>query len=430
MTPIFSITALLAGSALLLLGGGLHGLLLPVRGLAEGFSDTSLGLLGAGWALGYMGGCLLVPTIVKRVGHIRSFSVLASLAGITVLLNLVFMDPLAWIILRAITGFCFAGAAMIVESWLNERATNETRGKVFGIYTMVNLGATTAGQMLLTLGDATGYLFFVVGSIIYSLSLLPTALSTAASPAPLTQATLDPKQLWRNSPVAVFAIFMVGVSNGAFGTLGAVYGQRIGLDVTQIAIMMSLALLFGAMVQIPVGFASDRMDRRYVLIAQAVLAMGLGTALSFLVDADPLWIIVLIGVFGGMIYSMYPVIVAHASDHADPGDFLKTSGGLLLIFGVGTMIGPMIAAVLMSATQPGALFQVTAVAHLSLVAFAIWRITQRAPVEGADKTDFIPVVSTARMSTPETAVLDPRAEESVTEIEDTPADTSQTEPRA
>jgi len=430
MTPIFSISALLTGSALLLLAGGLHGLLLPVRGLAEGFSDTSLGLLGAGWAFGYMGGCLLVPTIVKRVGHIRSFSVLASLAGITVLLNLVFMDPLAWIVLRAITGFCFAGAAMIVESWLNERATNETRGKIFGIYTMVNLGATTAGQMLLTLGDARGFLFFVVGSIIYSLSLLPTALSTAASPAPLTQAKLDPKQLWRNSPVAVVAIFMVGVSNGAFGTLGAVYGQRIGLDVTQIAIMMSLALLFGAMVQIPVGFASDRMDRRYVLIAQAILAMVLGTALSFLVDASPLWIIMLIGIFGGMIYSMYPVIVAHASDHADPGDFLKTSGGLLLLFGVGTMVGPLIAAVLMSATQPGALFQVTAAAHLSLVGFAIWRITQRAPVEGAEKTDFVPVISTARMSTPETAVLDPRSEEEELETEITaPGGTAQSEPR-
>lgn len=410
MSAVLSIAALLAGSALLLVAGGLQSLLLPVRGLSEGFTDTALGLLGTGWAVGYMAGCLSVPMIVKRVGHIRSFGVLSSLAGITVLLNLLFIDPLAWILLRAISGFCFAGAAMIVESWLNERATNQTRGRIFGIYTMINLAATTAGQMLLTLGDPTGFLFFVVGSIIYSLALLPTALSTAASPAPLTQARLDPKLLWRNSPIAVVAVFLVGVSNGTFGTLGAVYGKQIGLDLSDIAIMMSMALLAGAVIQIPVGYVSDRVDRRYVLIAMALCAMAIGTSLSLFGSADAVVTIVLVSAFGGMIYSMYPVIVAHASDHADPGDFLKTSGGLLLIFGTGSMIGPLAASTLMSFTYPGALFQVTAAAHLTMIVFAIWRITQRAPVTGIEKTDFVPVIATARMVTPETAVLDPRAE--------------------
>ncbi|MTI43933.1 putative MFS family arabinose efflux permease [Roseibium hamelinense] len=408
MTGFVSILALLAGSGLLLLAGGLHGLLLPVRGLEEGFSDGDLGLLGAGWAAGYVAGCLLAPMVVKRVGHIRAFGVLSSLAAISVLLNLLFIEPVFWVVLRAVSGFCFAGAAMIVESWLNERATPQNRGKVFGIYTMINLGATTAGQMLLTLGDTTGYAFFIIGSIIYSLALLPTALSTAATPAPLTQAKLDPVTLWKNSPIAVVAIFLVGISNGAFGSLGAVYGKRIGLDVTEIAIMMSLALLAGAMIQIPVGFASDRLDRRIVLIAMAVCAMALGGALSLLGGGDPITTIALIGLFGGMIYSMYPVIVAHASDHADPGDFLKTSGGLLLLFGIGTMVGPIAASLLMSLTYPGALFQVTATAHLSMILFAIWRISKRAPVTGEEKTEFVPVIATARPSTPETAVLDPR----------------------
>jgi len=411
MSTVISIAALLAGSALLLLAGGLHGLLLPIRGLAEGFSDGDLGLLGAGWAFGYMAGCLTVPVIVKRVGHIRSFGALSSLGAITMLLNLLFIEPITWIVLRAISGFCFAGAAMIVESWLNERATNETRGRIFGIYTMINLGATTAGQMLLTLGNPSGFVFFVVGSIIYSLALLPTALSTAASPTPLTKASLDPKLLWRNSPIAVVAVFLVGISNGAFGTLGAVYGRRIGLEVSDIAVMMSLALLAGALIQIPVGYVSDRMDRRKVLVAMAVMAMGFGTSLSFFGGGNPVLTIALITLFGGTVYSMYPVIVAHASDHAHPGDFLKTSGGLLLIFGMGTMAGPLLAAALMTATYPGALFQVTAGAHLLMLLFAIWRITQRAPVETEDKTDFVPVVATGRYSTPETVALDPRAEQ-------------------
>ncbi|SHL36175.1 MFS transporter [Roseibium suaedae] len=411
MSTVISIAALLIGSALLLLAGGLHGLLLPVRGLAEGFSDTSLGLLGAGWAMGYMAGCLLVPVIVKRVGHVRTFGALCSLAGITLLLNLLLMNPLAWVILRSLSGFCFAGAAMIVESWLNERATNETRGRIFGIYTMINLGATTAGQMLLTLGDPNGFTFFVIGSIIYSLALLPTALSTATSPTPLTQARLDPKKLWRNSPIAVVAVFLVGISNGAFGTLGAVYGRRIGLEVSDIAIMMSLALLAGALIQIPVGFISDRTDRRLVLVGLALTAMALGTSISIFGGTNPVLTIAMIGGFGGTIYSMYPVIVAHASDHADPGDFLKTSGGLLLIFGTGTMIGPLAAAGLMTATSPSALFQVTAAAHLTMMLFAIWRITQRAALTKEEKTDFVPVVSTTRINTLEAAVLDPRTDQ-------------------
>ncbi|ALV26229.1 MFS transporter [Pannonibacter sp. Q-1] len=411
MSTVFSIAALLLGSGLLLMAGGLHGLLLPVRGLAEGFSDTSLGMLGAGWAAGYIAGCLLVPMIVKRVGHIRTFGVMASIAAISMLLNLLFMMPEVWIPLRALTGFCFAGGAMIVESWLNERANNKTRGRVFGIYTMINLGSTTIGQMLLTLGDPTGFVFFVVGSIIYSLSLLPTALSTAATPTPLTQARLDPRQLWKNSPVAVVAVVLTGISNGAFGTLGAVYGRRIGLEVGDVAIMMSLSLLIGALIQVPVGMVSDRIDRRLVLIGMGLVAMVVEIVLSLLSAPGSTTVIIFVSLFGGMIYSMYPVIVAHANDHAAPGEFLKTSGGLLMLYGVGTMIGPIAAAALMSATSPSALFHVTAGAHLLMVLFTLWRMTQRASLSVAEKSDFVPVLTTGRLSTPETAAMDPRSDE-------------------
>ncbi|WP_430513447.1 MFS transporter [Pannonibacter phragmitetus] len=382
-----------------------------MRGLAEGFSDTSLGMLGAGWAAGYIAGCLLVPMIVKRVGHIRTFGVLASIAAISMLLNLLFMMPEVWIPLRSVTGFCFAGAAMIVESWLNERANNKTRGRVFGIYTMINLGSTTIGQMLLTLGDPTGFVFFVVGSIIYSLSLLPTALSTAATPTPLTQARLDPRKLWENSPVAVIAVILTGISNGAFGTLGAVYGRRIGLEVGDVAIMMSLSLLIGALIQVPVGMVSDRIDRRLVLIGMGLVAMVVETVLSLLSAPGSTTVIIFVSLFGGMIYSMYPVIVAHANDHAAPGEFLKTSGGLLMLYGVGTMIGPIAAAALMSATSPSALFHVTAGAHLLMVLFTVWRMTQRASPSVAEKSDFVPVITTGRLSTPETAAMDPRSDE-------------------
>jgi MFS family permease len=416
MTQILPIAALLAGSALLLIAGGLHGLLLPLRGSFEGFSDTSLGLLGTGWAIGYIAGCLLTPVIVKRVGHIRCFGVFCSLASIVVLLNLVFMHPAAWIPLRALSGFCFAGAAMVVESWLNERASAATRGRIFGFYTMINLAATTAGQMLLTLGDPAGFLFFVVGAMVYSLALLPTALSTAAAPQPLSQARLDLRALWRNSPVAVVGVFLIGISNSAFGTLGAVYGRQVGLSVTSIATMMSVALLAGALIQVPVGMLSDRIDRRMVLVGIAGLGCVIGAALSLGGALSPTVIIALVGAFGGMIYSMYPVIVAHANDHSPPGEFLKTSGGLLLLFGAGSVVGPLLAAVMMTLTTPQGLFGVTSAAHAAMIAFALWRMTQRSALPAEDKEDFVAMASGVRFSTPETLALDPRAEEDEGEL--------------
>lgn len=217
------LAALLMGSAFLLFAGGVNSLILPIRGEAEGFTAAALGLLGTGWAVGYVAGCLRTPVVVARVGHIRAFGAMCAIAAIAVLLSLILVTPWVWIPVRALSGFCFAGAAMIVESWLNERSDAKSRGRVFGIYTMVNLAATTAGQMVLTLGDTNGYLFFVLAAMIYCLALLPTAISATTTPLPLTQVSLDLPKLWRNSPIAVFAVLMVGISNAAFGTLGRAY---------------------------------------------------------------------------------------------------------------------------------------------------------------------------------------------------------------
>ena len=270
---ILPISALLLGSAFLLFAGGVNGLILPVRGTQEGFSSFSLGLLGTGWAIGYVSGCIMTPGLVAKVGHIRSFSVMAAFAAIAILASVLLVTPWAWIPLRAISGFCFAGAAMIVESWLGERAEPSTRGRIFGVYTMVNLLATTGGQMTLTVGGTGGFAFFALGAIFYCLALVPTAISSTASPKPLVKVRLDIGALWRNSPIAVFAVLMVGISNSAFGTLAAVYAGRVGLVVTSIALFTSVPILMGALAQIPVGYLSDRLDRRKVLIGIAAVAI-------------------------------------------------------------------------------------------------------------------------------------------------------------
>ncbi len=398
------VLALLMGSAFLLFAGGINGLILPVRGSAEGFSAFSLGLLGTGWAIGYVAGCLLTPRLVARVGHIRSFSVMAACAAMAILASLLLLSPWAWIPLRAISGFCFAGAAMIVESWLSERAEASSRGRVFGIYTMVNLAGSTAGQMMITLGDATGYLFFVLGAMFYCLALLPTAVTASQSPRPLVSVTLDVGALWRNSPVAVFGVAMVGVSNSAFGTLAAVYGDRAGLTLTTIALFASLPILAGAVAQIPVGALSDRMDRRKVLLMLAAVALAVDVAFVLLSPEDAATNLVLAALLGASIYAMYPVIIAHASDHAAEGTAIQTSGGLLMVYGIGGIVGPLVAGVLMSATDKAGLFITSMTAHALLINFTLFRIRARAPVTGVEKGDFI-AMPPGRASTPETRSL-------------------------
>lgn len=401
---ILPISALLLSSALLVFAGGINTLILPVRGSFEGFTSFSLGLLGTGWAIGYIAGCLYTPKLVASVGHIRAFGALCSFCAVVVLGSLLLMTPWAWVPLRGLSGFCFAGTAMIVESWLGERASAANRGKIFGFYTMINLGATTAGQMTLTLGDTTGYLFFVLAAMVYSVALIPTTVSSSTSPKPLVLVRLDIRALWRNSPVAVFAVVMIGISNSAFGTLAAVYGDRIGLTLATIALFTSLPILAGAASQIPVGALSDRMDRRKVLIGIAVVAIAADLAFVLLYPQDATTNLVIAAVLGSAIYSMYPVIVAHANDHAAPDTYIQTSGGLLLLYGVGGIIGPLIAGFGMTNLTFSALFMTTMAAHAMIIGFTLWRMTQRAQVADADKVDFA-VSPLARTSTPETAAL-------------------------
>ena len=387
---------------------------------------------------------------VRRVGHIRAFGAMTALAVVSVLATLLIVQPWAWIPLRGVAGFAFAGAAMIVESWLNERAEATSRGRVFGLYTMVNLASTTLGQLALTTGDTATHLFFVIAAIFYALALLPSGLYASHAPNPLVGASLDLKTLWRNSPVAVVSVVLIGVANSSFGTLGAVYADRIGLGVATIAFFMSVAILAGSAAQVPIGYFSDRMDRRLVLVAIGAMALIVDL---FLAIVQPSSVAIALGasaVFGACIYSMYPVIVAHANDHAPDNYFLRTSGGLLLLFGVGSIGGPLIAGAIMllfdqtfsevttmrpshltlllptqpeimSLTGPSGLFVTTAITHLGLVGYALWRIRQRAAPEQKEKTEFV-AAQPARMSTPETVVLDPRAEEE--EIEEQMVDTS------
>ncbi len=391
------------GSAFLLLAGGINGLILPIRGTAEGYSALSLGFLGTGWALGYILGCILVPNLVANVGHVRAFAVMAAMATLSILMSVLIMTPLAWIIFRAVAGFAFAGAAMIVESWLNERSEPSSRGMVFGAYTMVNLAASTVGQLSLNLGNTNSFHFFIIGAVFYCLALIPTAISTSNQPQPLVRARLDIRALWTNSPVSVVAVLLIGLSNSSFGTLGAVYANNVGFDLASVSLFMSIPILAGALAQIPVGFVSDRADRRLVLIGVSLLAIA-GDLIFIISQPQTLQsALFAISLFGAAIFALYPIAVAHANDHAPPNDFVRTSGGLLLLFGIGSMAGPVFSGVAMSFLGPVGLFITTIIPHSVLVLFTAWRMTKRAGVDTKKKSAF--VLTTPLRTTTQTVIL-------------------------
>ena len=398
--PIFS---LLRGTAFLLAASGLHSLLLPLRGQAEGFSTTVLGLLGTAWAGGFVAGCFLGPRLVRRVGHVRAFGAFAATGAIIALLTGLIIDEIVWIVLRAATGFTMAGAFMVIESWLNERATNENRGTVFGLYMMVTYASLMAGQMIVAAGDVNSASLFMVTGILFCLSLIPTAVSSAASPKPLQDVALDLRSLYANSPVASMGCFLVGIANGAWGTLGAVYGARIGIATTEIVVVA------GAVMQMPVGRISDKTDRRYVLAASAFGAAVIATLIFVASPRSNTLVIAMTAAYGSLAYVLYSLAVAHANDHAKPEESVKVSSGLLLLYGFGTMIGPIIGGLLMGAMRPESLFLATAIAHFLLTGYTMLRIRRRAPVPPEEREAFM-TVPADRAVTQEAVRLDPRTQ--------------------
>ncbi|ODT79598.1 MAG: MFS transporter [Pelagibacterium sp. SCN 64-44] len=409
MASVIKIYALFLGSALLMFGGGLQGLLLSVRGAEEGFSMLALGLIGTGWSVGFVAGSVTVPLVVRKVGHIRAFSVMAAIGTVTILLNLLLVNDISWIILRSLSGFCFAGAAMIVESWLNEVAENKSRGTIFSIYVTINMASSTMGQIAMSVTGTAGYIPFVVGAISFICAVLPTALTSSPQPRPLASAKLDIGLLYRTSPVAAIAAFSCGMANGAFGTMAPVYGHAQGLDSSGIALLFALAATLGATAQIPFGRLSDRIDRRIVLIGLASFAAFVG-ALTVLINPGPNWVMfVLFAAYGFAANPLYAVAVAHANDFARDGEFAKIAGGMLMTMGVGLAIGPALASFIMGAWSPVGLFTVTASFHGALALTAFLRMRARKSKDATERTPFRPM-ATGKPDTPETIELDPRAE--------------------
>jgi MFS family permease len=404
-SQIFSISSLLLGMAMLLIGNSLQGTLLAVRAVDEQFSQASIGIMASGYFLGFVIGTLVTAHLIERAGHIRGFTALASLASAAALAHIIIIDPVAWTIFRALSGMCFAGIYMVIESWLNERATNETRGRVLAAYMLVNLLSLTVGQFLMGAGDPNGYVLFCLVSIIVSLAIIPVSITKTEAPTPQKPRPLPIRHLFQISPLGFVSCLAYGVAIGAWWALAPVFAAKIDLDTDDVALFMALSILGGGIMQWPIGRISDRFDRRTVLTVTCFTSCALSVAVAIVGEFQPTWLFATAIVFGAASFPIYALSVSHANDYVEAEERVVVSGTLLLIYGAGAVIGPLIVGPLMQHYMPEALFYHIAVTFGCVGIYGLWRMTRRAAVPLEDQTAFVPAPNT----TPLVMELDPES---------------------
>ncbi|MCZ6797917.1 MAG: MFS transporter [Gammaproteobacteria bacterium] len=391
-SALLSSWALLLGFGILMLGDGLQTTLLAVRADQEGFSTTITGLIMSSFYVGFLLGSITTPKFTANVGHIRVFAALAALASASILIHAVFVQVPIWIALRFISGFCFAGLYIVAESWLNDRATNETRGKLLSLYMVVSYLGVGVGQLLLNLAEPGEYLLFILTSVLISVAVVPLLLSAGSPPAFRESVKISLGELFRLSPLGLVSIFMVGLVTATFFALGPVYGQRIGLDVKNISYFMAAAVLGTVILQGPLGALSDRFDRRIVLTIVSLLAALAAVICIPLSKNTTLTLLLSVGLFGGLAFPLYSICIAHTNDHLDPSQMIAASGALVLVSGLGAVLGPILIASIMDRFGVQYFFWSMAIALGLLGIFALYRMVIRPPVP-LDKQG--PITSTA-----------------------------------
>lgn len=397
------VRSLLFAILLMMLGAGFLTTLVTVRLQAAGVSPLAIGLVTTCYFAGLTAGSLGAGRIVRRVGHIRAFSVFVSVLSASTLAYIVVRGFLPWSVLRFVDGCCVAGVYICLESWLNDRADGGTRGTVLAGYMIALYCGQGLGQQLLNLGDGDPDLAFIVASILITLAILPIALTRMAGP-PLGQAaSLPVSALYRISPLGIVGVAVTGVMLGSFYGLGAVYARAMGRSVAETADFMTVFIMGGVALQWPLGRLSDRFDRRRVILATMAIAGVAAVALAF---TGPAGIgLVFAALFGGTSFALYPLCVAHANDHLADGQRVAATGGLVLAYSLSAAIGPMLGSAAMTVAGPGALFLFAAALAAGGLAFGLWRMWAGAAVPEDRQRPYQQLPRT----TPVAAGLDPLA---------------------
>ena len=378
------VATLLVGVAILLAGSGLQGTLMPVRASIENFSTFGIAAIGASYFFGFTVGCLKGGELVKNVGHVRVFLAMTALASAAPLIHGLILDPITWSLLRFLTGFCFSVLYVVIESWLNERSSNENRGVVFSTYVMITLTMMAAGQMMTLMYDPVGLELFVVASVLVSVAAVPVALSKSQTPELPQETDVNLRRLFKISPSGVFGCLATGLVNGAFWSFAPVFAAGGTNDISLVAWFMSAAVAGGALGQWPLGFLSDRLGRRKTLVVSAgTAALVAAVIVSTFGDVGFTGMVLLSAIWGFVAFPLYSISVAHSNDYADPTDYVMVSSGLLLMYGLGATAGPFLASALMTLTNLSGLFLMMGVTHIAVAIYVLQRIFRHtsAPVE-------------------------------------------------
>jgi MFS family permease len=388
------------------------GLLFTALGLRAGLMDfpvTVTGLVMSAYFAGFILGTYVCPAIIRRAGHIRAFAAMASVASTTPILHALVVTPWAWGALRLITGVCIVGLYMVIESWLNALAPNSKRGKIFAAYMATTLGALAFGQFLILVGDVLGFTPFALVSILLSLALVPIAMTRVPEPPPVAAPRPALRSLLAVAPVGFVGALASGLLNGAFFGMGAVFAQRVGMDEAGVASFMSATIIGGALLQWPIGQLSDRRDRRLVLAAVCASA-ALVAALAFVAErfSGPLLAIVAF-FYGGLAFTVYGISVAHVNDLLEPARILEATGSLLLLHGVGAVIGPSAAGILMQQLGPGSLLAYFALVLAAVAGYALYRYKLVARPALGEPRGYLPMAETSQAL----LQMDPRTETEV-----------------
>jgi MFS family permease len=397
---------LLLGVMLLMVGNGIQGSLLGIRGAIEGFSTFELSVIMSAYFAGFLGGSRLAPEMIRRVGHVRVFAALGSMISAVLVLFPLLLDWTAWSVMRMVLGFCFSGIYVTTESWLNNTATNETRGQALSAYMIVQMLGIIASQALLSGGDPSGFALFIIPSVLVSLAFMPLLLADTPAPHFERAKPMSFMRLFRTSPLGCMGMLLTG---GVFSTMfgmAAVWGSMEGLSVQQIAAFVGALYVGGLVLQYPIGWASDRMDRRHLILGLSCLG-AVGMALAAVVPL-PFWAhIGTAMLLGGVTNPLYALLIAYTNDYLPNEEMASASSGLIFLNGFGAIFGPLVTGWLMGVAGPRGFFLFIGLLFVALSLYALWRMARRRVI-GPATPGSMAVLSPNASALATTAAMEPR----------------------
>ena len=393
---ISSAWALLLGMGLLMVGNGMQSTLLGVRGQIENFGTFEMSVVISAYFIGFLGGSRMAPNLICRVGHVRVFAALASLISAVMILYPTLVNPWVWVLGRILIGFCFSAVFVTAESWLNDAASNENRGQALSIYMIVQTAGIVLAQGLMVTADPSGYVLFVIPSILVSIAITPILLSISPTPAFETTKAMSLRELMGFSPLGCVGMFLLGgVFSAQFG-MASVYGSEAGLSVGEISTFVATIFIGGMITQYPIGWLSDRMDRR-ALIALTAAVGAVGASIGVMSNGDFTLILVAAFLMGSTSNPLYSLLLAYTNDFLDHEDMAAGSGGMIFLNGLGAVSGPLITGWVMGVFGPSGFYMLIGVLFSMLAIYAVYRATQR-PAIPVDETGSFVAMSQSAMT--------------------------------